>query len=55
MKKITETICNAPVDNINNKNLLPRTKDSTGPATVKMTRKLKHGGHVSFEAVRSSF
>ena len=30
MEKITETICNVPVDDIDVSNLLPRTADSTG-------------------------
>ena len=52
---ITRTICNVPAGNIHNNNLLPRTKDSTGLVIVKLKCKLKHGGQVSFEAVRLSF
>ena len=35
MEKITRTICNVPVDNINVTNLLPRTADSNGLVIVK--------------------
>ena len=55
MEKTTGTICNIPVNDIHNSNLLPRTTDNTGLVIVKLNRKLEHGGHVSFEAVRPSF
>ena len=41
MEKITGTICNAPVDNIDISNLLPRTADRTGLDIVKLKRKLE--------------
>ena len=55
MEKITGTICNVPVDNINVTTLLPRTADSNGLGIVKSKRKVEYGGHVLFEAVRPDF
>ena len=52
MEKITGTICNLPLDNIDVTNLLPRTADSNGLGIVKLKRKVEYRGHVLFEAVR---
>ena len=48
MEKITGTICNVPVDDIDTSNLLNRTADRTGLAIVTLKRKLEYGGHVFF-------
>ena len=42
MVKITGTICNIPVDNIDVTNLLPTTAESNGLVIVKLKRKLKY-------------
>ena len=55
MEKITGTICNVPVDNVDVTNLLPRTAGSNGLVTVKLKRKVEYRGHVLFEAVRTDF
>ena len=55
MEKITGTICNVPVHDIDITNLLPRTADSTGLVIVKLKHKLEYGGHVLLEVVRPAF
>ena len=55
MEKITGTICNVPVDDIDIINLFPRTADSTGLVIVKLKRKLEYGGHVLFEPFMPAF
>ena len=55
MEKITGTICNVPVDDIDISNLLSRTADSTGLVIVKLNQKLEYGGPVLFQAVRPAF
>ena len=45
MEKITGTISNVPVDNIDISNLLPKTSDSTRLVIKKLKRKLEYGGH----------
>ena len=55
VEKITGTICNIPVDDIDIYNLLPRTADSTGLVIVELKGNLEYGGHVLFEAVRPAF
>ena len=54
-EKVTGTICNITVDNINVTNLLPRTVESNRLLIVKLKRKVECRGHVLFEAVRSGF
>lgn len=54
-EKITGTICNIPVDNIDVIHLLPRTADSNGLVIVELKHKLEYCGNVLFEAVRSDF
>ena len=54
-EKVTGTICNITVDNINVTNLLPRTVGSNRLLIVKLKRKVECRGHVLFEAVRSGF
>ena len=55
MEKITGTICNVLVDDIDIINLFPRTADSTGLVIVKLKRKLEYGGHVLFEPFMPAF
>ena len=55
MEKITGTICNVTVDNIDVTNLLPRTAASNGLVIIKLKRKVEYCGHVLFEPVRPDF
>ena len=55
MEKITGTIWNVPVDNIDVTNLLPRSADSNGLVIVKLKRKVEYRGYVLFETVRPGF
>ena len=55
MEKITGTICNVPVDDIDISNFLPTTAYSTGLVIIKLKRKLEYESHVFFEAVIPAF
>ena len=54
-EKITGTVSNIPVSNIDVTNLLPRTANSNGLVKVKLKRKLKYRGDVLFEVVKPNF
>lgn len=43
------TMCNVPIDAVHVCNSLPRTANSNGIITVKLTGKLQHKCHVYFE------
>ena len=55
MEKITGTICNIPIDNIDVINLFPKTVDSNGLVIVKLKHEVEIRDHVLFEAVRPDF
>ena len=58
MEKVTGTICNVPVDNIDLTNLLARTADSNRLVIlviVKLKRKLESCVYVLFKKVRPDF
>ena len=45
MEKITGTISNVPIDDIDISSLFPKTSDSTRLVIKKLKRKLEYGGH----------
>ena len=49
------TMCNVPIDAVHVCNSLPRTANSNGIITVKLTGKLQHKCHVYFEIAHPQF